>query len=207
MTKPNALLQKLKRAIEECEQVFDVKSLATTQKTGTERHSRHELLTRAYLVLVHAALEEFFELLAEHVADQSAKAWAGTKKNIPATALMLFHGKPDGDFEDMEARFTDRGRKSLEVSIDRHKEQIIENNHGISNRHLRSLFFPLGVDLPEETKLTSAIEELKKIRGDAAHRMRSGLSDLKSMKEWLEVVHDCVLYCERLVQIVNAIQW
>ena len=207
MTSPKTLLNQLRNAIAECAQVFDVKSLAALQKQGADRHPMQEIKTRAYLVLVHAAFEDFFEQLADLVADKALENWAGSKKSVPACAILYFSGPDREDFDKMEPRFTDRGRKAVAAGIAQHKQRFIERNNGISMRHLRALYFPLGVDLPDDFKSSSAIDELRVIRGDAAHRMRTGLSDLKPMRDWLDVVDDCVVFCELLVKSVDTIQW
>lgn len=202
-SKPIALLEK---AVAECKQVFEVKSLESSQQSA-DRHYSHEIKVRAYLVAIHAAFEEYFESVAEDLADLALKNWVGkTRRSTPACALLMFYFERPSDMKEMESRFTERGRRSLEEAVAAHKH-VIGANNGINIDHLQRLFFPLGIDLPDDPRLVTAITELKIVRGDAAHRHRRKLSDTKGIKEWNGVVDECLEFARKVASQADAVDW
>jgi hypothetical protein len=116
--------------------------------------------TKAYLLLVHAELEAYFEDRAKSRADIANDHWQRTGVSTQVLSrLLVYHQK------EFEAISPDCVRKAVNYYVDK-----IENNNGIKERNLLTLFLPLGIvhrDL--DTRLVSACNQLGRKRGQFAH--------------------------------------
>jgi hypothetical protein len=74
----------------------------------------------------------------------------------------------------------------------------IERNQGISLRHLRTLFRPLGIDFPEDPLLTSSLDSLVSFRHQWAHQYRFGATVVRSAHDVKKIVGDCIRLAEQL---------
>lgn len=131
-----------------------------------------KIKSASYVVLTHAAIEQYIEEWCLNILDLGRLKFSNTKKINRAIAFVMNctaqafpEEKPRGD--KLSERIYD--------SIIRHKE-VINANNGLKENNLCRMFFPIGFDfdgidpvfLPEANSFGS-------LRGDHAH---------KSMRSW-----------------------
>jgi hypothetical protein len=127
----------------------------------TKRQRDH---TKAYLLLVHAELESYFEDRARHIAELAHEKWdkRGECTLALSRILVYHHSCKHGELEPASA---DTVRKAINYF-----EKLLDNNHGVSPKHLRAILLPVGVGHDDlDTQLTLALEQLARKRGQFAH--------------------------------------
>lgn len=158
----------------------------------------------AYIVLTHGALENFVEGLALWVLSKVVKKWTISKKATRSTAsALLYQPVPPLDNPDITTIY-DNLRESLNAA-NQSLSQTIQENNGITPRHLHVLFYPLGVDVPSDPLLIASLESVISMRHYWAHQYRYGASVVKSAADAKLAVGDCLVFAERLArEAVNA---
>ena len=151
----------------------------------------------AVVVLTHGAVENFVEGLALWVLDQSVANWTARQRASRCIAsLLLFQGSPAAP--DVPTTIFDNLRTSLAAAKETVSRAIHENN-GISPRHLRGLFYPLGVDVPTDAVQTASLDLLVRIRHQWAHQFRfGGARVLKSARDIQVTIKDCIDFADGL---------
>src|SRR5690242_89210 len=91
---------------------------------------------RAFLVLSHAEVEQFFEDCVGLVLQRAARRRAAGKR--PRVDLYI----PIA-YRDRVARDFGRGRSAVDVAVKAHHEEGVKRNHGIALANLARLFGPL----------------------------------------------------------------
>jgi hypothetical protein len=159
--------------------------------------SRDEILdVAAYVVLVHGALENFAEGLALWVLDRSVANWTNRKKTTRATASLLLYRKAPADDAPPTSVF-DNIRTALDGARTT-LSKTVHDNHGITLDHLRTLFMPLGVNVPADPVLTASLELLVTMRHQWAHQDRRRNKVVKSAKDTQTAVSDCLTLAKKL---------
>jgi hypothetical protein len=202
MSTPAAEFRALKRSAKEFEARFLSAYLAFPPSLDPPR--RKELLdVAACVVLIHGALENFVEGLALWVLDRSVSNWTNSRRASRCTAsLLLFHGPPP--IPDEPTTIFDNLRVALAAAKESVSRSIHENN-GISPRHLRVLFYPLGVDVPTDAVQTASLDLLVRIRHQWAHQFRfGGAQVLRSARDIQLTINDCIAFADDLRQKVAA---
>lgn len=202
-TGPKVELGTLKRAISEIEQRF-LKPHLTSAPTLKPPTRTEQLDVAAYVVLAHGAIENFVEGVALWVLARSVGSWTTRKKVTRATASILLAQSPPAVPGGPQLVFD-----MLRTALDDAKTNIsraINDNNGISTRHLRSLFYPLGVDVPNDSVLVGSLELVIAIRHEWAHRSRFGATVPKSAKDAYNAVSDCIKLAEKLAEAAGALK-
>lgn len=116
--------------------------------------------TKAYLILAHAELEAYFEDRARSRVDIAQAHWQRTGTCTPVLSrLVAYHQK---EFEPISGNVV---TKAINYYVDK-----LENNHGVKERNLLSIFLPLGLNHQDlDTRLVSACNQLGRKRGQFAH--------------------------------------
>lgn len=122
-----------------------------------------ELDLRSYCVLSHAAFEEFAENMSLKVLDEITKNFANTKQ-ISVGLIMLLHikGSPE-DIDKIDLLYDYILEKLKDIKSSFSKE-IATNNHGVSLKYLKRMFIPIGIDIPNNSRLISSLDQLAKYR-------------------------------------------
>jgi len=161
--------------------------------------------TRAFLVLSHAELETYFEDWARDLTRASERLWRNSRRVAPPLAFLLA----------WSAERLRIPQKLTGRSIgDPHLEQLttklfqafytrVNENNGVKEANVLSLFGPLGIDHAAFTAaLLPNLDELGAIRGTHAHgarkavasvldpeteyqRIQTILKDLELLEAWL----------------------
>jgi hypothetical protein len=200
---PRVQLSELRRFIRELEEQFLVRHLsgpALDPPTTAE-----QLDAAAYVVLSHGALERFVEGLALWVLERAVDSWKLKKRTTASTVSMLWYsGAPslpkDGD---RTASVFDRVRRAMDEEK-RIVSDRINDNHGVSARHLQTLFYPLGVNVPDDTVLIPSLEKVATMRHQWAHQYHFGARVVTSAPDVKKVVDDCLVFAQKLASNASA---
>lgn len=176
-------------------------------------HFEHDV--KAFCVLAHAVFEEFVEELSLLAMEYARLAWRSRRFSHGTIALLCGYKRTvefvDSDQEDQE-RVRDQVDKGIEKSRSAH-HYTISHNHGFSRAYLRSLFTPVGVDVPDDPGLLQSLGELAEARGSFAHSRSNSahFGRRKSARKPMtperaqEIVESCLLLCEALARRVGAL--
>ena len=179
-----------------------------------KRHRKlnYDLDVRAFCLFSHAAIEQYFEELAEHTLDVLMRQWnSGYPMSktavISLMSLLMSESLPKIAIEDDESK---PQVKPLHMVSQILRERVkafpkkISDNHGASLKYLRAMFAPLGIDIDPGPSADSALSKLASSRGAYAHRRtpaKSGFHVYKPMspKDALTAAMDCLQYCKLLL--------
>jgi hypothetical protein len=201
---PKVELNRLRRLVREAEDQF-VKSHLGAPKLSPP--SRREILdVAAYVVLIHGAFENFVEGLALWVLGRSVNNWTMKKRTTRSTAsLLLYQGIPPDDAPGQQLSVYDNLRNSLDLAKTR-VSGAVQSNNGIEIQHLRSLFLPLGVNVPDDPILTASLNLLVKMRHQWAHQYRYAAIVTRSANDARTTVSDCLTLAQKLSAEVAALR-
>ena len=162
-----------------------------------------ELDLRSYCVLSHAAFEEFAENMSLKVLDEITKNFANTKQ-ISVGLIMLLHikGSPE-DIDKIDLLYDYILEKLKDIKSSFSKE-IATNNHGVSLKYLKRMFIPIGIDIPNNSRLISSLDQLAKYRGDFAHKFSS--KKIKTIPSPLDLVSYVSEITEMMGEIVRRVK-
>lgn len=162
-----------------------------------------ELDLRSYCVLSHAAFEEFAENMSLKVLDEITKNFANTKQ-ISVGLIMLLHikGSPE-DIDKIDLLYDYILEKLKDIKSSFSKE-IATNNHGVSLKYLKRMFIPIGIDIPNDSRLISSLDQLAKYRGDFAHKFSS--KKIKTIPSPLDLVSYVSDITEMMGEIVRRVK-
>jgi hypothetical protein len=155
---PKAELIALRRYLKELEVHFLSGHLTAT---ALGPPNRAEILdVGAFVVLAHGAMENFVEGVALWVLTKLVFNWTTTQRAIRCTASILLYQQP-GKVE--AGTVYDTLREALNLA-NKSASHTIQENNGISPQHLRVLFHPLGVNVPDEPILAGSLEMVVALR-------------------------------------------
>jgi hypothetical protein len=191
-TGPKAELLALRRYLTELETHFLGRHLSPATLAPPDRA---EILdVGAYVVLAHGAMENFIEGLALWVLNRLVSNWTTSQRATRCTASILLYQEP-GRIE--AATVYDNIRDALTVA-NKSLSHAIQENNGISPRHLKSLFHPLGVNVPDDPVLAGSLDMVVAMRHHWAHQYRYGATVAKSAQDARTAVADCLEFAKRL---------
>ncbi|WPB80535.1 HEPN domain-containing protein [Archangium violaceum] len=195
MTTPDVSLRNLREAIRKLEAKFLVKHLASTSLSPLS--DQDALDVDAFVVLSHAAFEEYFESIALWVLDQSVDAWKNGRQTKSVSTLLLHLGtRSDIKEGTPPSRSFDRIKEELEKIKGKFSHQISEKNHGMAQKYLMKIFYPLAIDITDDPALLSSLDAFAKQRGAAAHKTAQGLNRQLSPQDTRIYVNDCLKLAE-----------
>ena len=167
--------------------------------------SRQEILdVAAYVVLVHGAFENFAEGLALWVLGKSVSNWTMRKKTTRVTASLLLYERVPADDASPLSVF-DNIRTALDDAKTR-MSKVVNDNHGIALDNLRTLFMPLGVNVPADPVLGASLDLLVAMRHQWAHQDRRRAKVVKSAQDAQVTVSDCLALATKLSAEVASVR-
>lgn len=145
----------------------------------------YELDAKSYIILCHAALENFVECLAEILIDHSKHIFVNQKKiNHVLLSFCIFR-----NVDTKENAEDDWGPQSRELiiphlkeAINAFKEHLNQSNHGIKIKNLKEILRPVGIDVRASKPLLISLEKLTNLRGKFAHRFMEKGSYVRANK-------------------------
>lgn len=194
---PRAEFKALRRFVTEAEAKFLANHLPSPT-LGTP--SRDEVLdVAAFVVLAHGAFENFVEGIGLWALECLERSWMTRKRaSRSAVSLLLYQQAPGDDGTNTVSVFDNIRMAIAEAKSAASKK--IEQNNGIAMRHLRSLFRPLGIDVPEDPSLTGSLDLLIALRHEWAHQYRFGGKVVKFAAEVKKTADECLLLAEKLAE-------
>jgi hypothetical protein len=119
--------------------------------------------TKAFLLLVHAELESYFEDRARNLVTLAQEQYQRKGICPPVLSrLLLYHQATKDGLEAVSQR-------AVEKAVNYYLNHI-DNNHGIRERNLLTMFLPLGMSHTDlDAQLVSACNQLAQKRGQFAH--------------------------------------
>jgi len=156
---------------------------------------------KSFCVLSYASLEHTLESFAllylEWLRDT---AGSDARRDALRAPMLLYHGKKEGylygdpthhDFMGtLQAAFSD--------ACDRFAQHVELGNHGAGRKHLRRLFWPLGIELSTSSRFEASLQKLLRARGAFAHRTLTDRKDLTSPEDALGLVSDGVEFASNI---------
>jgi hypothetical protein len=152
-------LQRLLARVEKLEEHF---LPATFSLTG--RYTRRQRdLTKAFLLLIHAELESYFEDRARRLALNAQARYQRSGICSPVLSrLVVYHHSVKEELGPVSALAV---TKAVNYYCNR-----LDNNHGIRENNLLAIFLPLGIGHAAlEAQLIAACNQLSQKRGQFAH--------------------------------------
>lgn len=156
------------------------------------------LLLKGYCILVHAAIEEYLEQTAVELVDSHCSKWKLASRPKPTMvhlALMAHHAKPYKK-QELNTVKSIIAKSSIEERLEEARQNyhgVVKMNNGITVTHLKKLLRPTGMSLQIGPDRESALSQLKKYRGEYAHRGQ--ITKCPSAKELTEIADECLLLC------------
>jgi hypothetical protein len=192
---PRAELQALRRFIGEAEAKF-LRPHLPTSTLGTP--SREELLdVAAFVVLAHGALENFIEGVGLWALESLESSWVMRRRTSRCVTSLLLYQSVPSDHSNQVLSVFDNLRLAIADAKSAASRQI-EQNNGIGMRQLRTLFRPLGIDVPEDPQLTGSFELLISMRHQWAHQYRYGATVVKFASDVKKTTDDCLALAQKL---------
>jgi len=199
---PQEELRKLKRFVGKLENNFLLRHLGVV--TLAPPSDAEILDVAAYIVLTHGAFENFVEGLSLWALMRLEQSWLLKKRATRCTAsLLLFYPIP-GESTPLGAASS--VFNTIRLAVDEAKADLsnkIHLNNGITRRHLKALFRPLGIDVPDDPVLTASLDSLVSMRHEWAHQYRFGAMVRRSARDVQKTVMDCISFAKKLSKEVQ----
>ena len=144
---------------DELELLEEFLNFFTTHQDRHNHYVEYMICLRSYILLSHAAIEEFIEKTAKYYLEQSITLHNQSKK-INST-LKWFILKSDIK----DKKFKDKNFDEILKTIKDEYFEEINENHGIKKHNLEKIYSRIGI----ETITYEVFESLGKMRGNFAH--------------------------------------
>ncbi|WP_155908250.1 HEPN domain-containing protein [Asticcacaulis sp. YBE204] len=145
----------------------------------------HHLKVQSYILLTHAAFEEYLERLSKDISTKAIELY--NRESIISKALVSMTA-----YETIAQLEENNARKKISsdvasnfstfanlAKVNLHKQ--IEKNHGVRKENQRSLLVPIGIEPDDIDPLTSnALDAYGVKRGDIAHKVIITRKETKS---------------------------
>lgn len=128
---------------------------------------------KSYMILCHAAMEEFAELLAIEIANAAKELYLnrGIRLYEVLAGLQSNYGqiyKPDKSVVGFETSGT-RFKKQIESLHSRFSGDV-DNSHGVGLKYLKFLFYSANIDITTAPHLMTSLRKMQDYRGEVAHK-------------------------------------
>ena len=175
----------------------------------------------AFVVLFHSEVESYFEDLMKHIVEDALRGWKdncildrilmsliiyhfdreqSVKKYLIANDVLLINENINFDSNDSTDK--DRIGNLIKKAVSSYRS-IIDNNHGIMNRHTSKLFDPLGIsDCDLDQDLFRKLEAIAARRNKIVHRSRNKVYDKyidPFEHDYLKIVDDEISSFEKIL--------
>jgi hypothetical protein len=193
------LFSSLCKEIQVIEREYIYDQLASTNPANvTLAYDDFKYSVKSYMILCHAAMEEFAELIALEVSLAARDLYSskGIRIYEVLSGLQSNYGhvyKPN------------KGVTSFETSAVRYRKQIdelhskfstgVENSNGVGVKYLKFLFYSTNIDINTSLGMQSSLARLQEYRGDAAHKYLKpkGLILALDPDSAKQIVDDCLV--------------
>jgi hypothetical protein len=160
-----------------------------------------ELDVKSYCILSHALFEQFIEGICAAVANAAKSAWDTPTRVVtrPLLTLINYHGEQCSTEVKHPGSIRygyDVVRDAVDEALKKYLTYLRQENHGITEAHLRKMLWPVGIEVPTEMRYEGSLAQLTKNRGFHAH----GYDIKKTIapQEALQWVTDCKDLCREI---------
>lgn len=155
----------------------------------------YEFEVKAFCILSHAALEDYFEAIALIIIDKSIEKWI-KDRTINDSLLMLVGYINEririDDNTPQETNTFEYLREHIEL-IKEKFSNMVNRNHGISLYHLRQLLLPVAINIKDDADLKDSLNKFSETRGFYSHKK---IRNTKSPEDMRKYIEDCKIFCE-----------
>ena len=183
------LLIDLKEHIEELEKTF-IHQFIEERMTEPDEYENH---VKAYCVLCHAAIEDYFESIARGVMHRCLNEWCHSRKYTDTLVTLVSYYKQELVIDRNETKVFD-SLKGVFNNVKKRFLADVDNNHGISLKYLRRLLIPVAIDIKEDANLKNSLNRLARERGEYAHKRL--IRHILVPEDAKSYVEDCLELCE-----------
>jgi hypothetical protein len=152
---------------------------------------------RAYLLLIHAEIESFFEEVSEEKVKLAFKKWkiSRTKSNVLLSRASFSTNTWS------ENELEDRINKSLTLYI-----QKLKKNHGIKEKNILDILLPVGIELNNiDSTWLNTMTSFGQNRGEVAHstaRVQNPLDPL-TLKNTVTLILNEIKLIDETIKKIN----
>jgi hypothetical protein len=153
----------LQNRINQLETHFTIPALSAAMHAGQLPTPAQYDGVRAFLVLSHAEIEQFFEDCVGLVLAKALRRRAAGKRSRVDGFLPIA-------YRELVAREFGSPKPAVRVALDEHDRFVARKNHGIALSNLAQMFGPLGLECSIiDPAYVAALETLRAKRGECAH--------------------------------------
>jgi hypothetical protein len=181
MQSPTTLYDTCQSQIKSCDFLLD--NLLKKSPLDTDLQVEDEIILKAYVLLCHAAIEEYLEMLAEDALKLCLRKFKIENKiTRPVVALIASGILLSDEYAKFGIDKQTKGQRTrlrhfvndmsdiLDRSFGRYKDDIIADNHGVKLANLENLFLPLGINI--DVVLGNQLTAFGDRRGAFAHSFK-----------------------------------
>ena len=189
------LLSDLKDHIDDLEKTF-IRGFIHDRKKKPDKITypdEYEHHVKAYCVLCHAALEDYFESIVREVMHRCLDEWCYSRKYTDTLVTLVSYYKQELVIDRNETKVFD-SLKGVFNSVKKRFLADVDNNHGISLKYLRRLLIPVAIDIKEDANLKNSLNRLARERGEYVHKRL--ITHRLVPEDAKNYVEDCLELCE-----------
>lgn len=167
MKSPTEHLSALRKSIKQARTIV---SRVPAERSETDLH---HLKVQAFIMLTHAALEEYLENLGRSVAIEARRSFSKdgqiTHSLVSLVASKLIDDLPEKSKKNLSKDLISNLDSFSKEAVNRY-EDVLKDNHGIRHHNQSKILIPIGVD-PEKTDVITAntLDSYGAWRGSLAH--------------------------------------
>ena len=181
--------KKLESNIENIEKSLVSKKIQERSNLGTAT-DRDNYICLGYRLLVHAEIEDYFEKVCININQTTIML---IKQDIYAKSTAHLLSYVDLKKEKDESKKYNESVKTKVLKIAKQHEISIENNHGITQKHLEKMMRPLGLNnIFSNTDLLENLRKLSERRGEAAHKSSVSATHLNSYSVDKQLINNII---------------
>jgi len=205
MRSPTAEYKRLKTSLRGLKSL-----LARVPDTYCATNLQH-LRVQSYLILAHAAFEEYLENISLLVLEECVDKF-NNKRSMNDCIVSLITFETIAQFNDKSQRakirseVVDKLDKFVNLAKRNHK-QVIYDNHGIKLKDQKALLLPVGLDPQQIDNVTaSSLDGFGTKRGKHAHTVKIQTTETKSsvLAETTNLAKGLKQFDQEAVKIINS---
>jgi len=146
---------------------------------------------KVFCIMSHSALEEYFEDISKDVLTESVSIYENSNK-ILLPLLSLLSCSNNKYLINLKTDSLDTVKNKLKDVVDKARTEYcaaVGNNHGIRISHLKSILYPVSLEIDDTPRQIDSLKKLASNRGSFAHTTKRCSIDPKEAKI---IVDDCL---------------
>lgn len=157
---------------------------------------QYEHDVRAYCILSHAALEQFFEDIVRLVVIKSIENWSKDRRITLPLLTLLSYSNSRLTVDKSDPPPIDDILKEVIQKTENQISNELENNHGAAKKYLQRMLMPVSIDILNDATVTSSLARLASARGQYAHLRK--VKSIIAPEDAKKCVNDCLVLCQHV---------